>query len=45
MTEEKSREICKKCKWRDLKLNKQKKPEHWCREAGTFISLLTKCPL
>lgn len=46
MTEEKSKSVCKKCKWKDLRYNKDtKKNEHWCVEGNCFISLLTKCPL
>lgn len=46
MTEQKSNEVCKKCKWKDVKFNRNTgKAERWCIEAGCFISLLTKCPL
>lgn len=46
MTEKKQKEVCKKCRWRELRWNKKtKKPENWCIEAGWWINELVKCPL
>lgn len=46
MTEEKSKEVCKRCKFRDLRVNKENRnAEHFCIQANCFICYLTKCPL
>lgn len=46
MTEEKEKEVCKRCKWKINKYDKkEKKVDHWCVEANWWIKELSKCPL